>query len=80
MQDVVYSPTPKLYESAVKLKVIIYVAWALTPKYPVIKVINSYAHHSEHAITVYGIPIFKYSVNPIKDLLSGKKTAYFISY
>jgi hypothetical protein len=57
----------------------IYVACALTPKYPVIIVCTSYAHHSEHAIIVYGIPIFKYSFKPIYDLLSGKKTACFIS-
>ena len=62
-----------------KLNMIIYVACALTPKYPVIIVCTSYAHHSEHAITVWGIPIFRYSFNPMYDLLSGKNTAYLIS-
>lgn len=51
----------------------------MTPKYPVMRVISSKAHHSEQSIKVYGTPILRYSDNPMKLLESGQKIESLMS-
>jgi hypothetical protein len=72
---VAYNPSGSINKKPIILKMTIYDAYESTPRYPLIKTIISKAHHSRHKIKQQGIPISKYSLNPLKLCLFGKKIA-----
>ena len=71
MHAAVSNPFEKVYANDTTFIITMVAAYSLTPKYPLMRIINSQTHQSNASIIVDGIANLKYPFKSLKILLSG---------